>query len=193
MRWLVLEKETKKNELMEWIKAILIGIVIAWAVPFFLFMPTEVQGASMMPTFEDGDKVVVNKIGPKLTEYNRFDVIVFKATEEDDYIKRIIGLPGDHIAYKDDVLYVNGKKYDEPYLDKYKDELIDNGTLTQDFTLEETLNETVVPDGHFFVLGDNRRYSRDSRDPNVGFVSEEQVLGTVDVRVWPLNHLGLIK
>ena len=193
MRWFKLENETKKNELMEWIKAILIGVVIAWVVQFFFFMPTEVQGASMMPTFEDGDKVVVNKIGPKFTKYNRFDVIVFKATEEDNYIKRIIGLPGDQITYKDDVLYVNGKKFDEPYLDKYKNELIDNGTLTQDFTLEEILNEQVVPEGHFFVLGDNRRYSRDSRDPSVGFISQEQILGTVDVRVWPLNHLGLIE
>ncbi|SOC05959.1 signal peptidase I [Ureibacillus xyleni] len=187
-----MEQKTEKNELIEWVKAIIIGVIIAWAVPFFLFMPTQVQGASMMPTFEDGDKVVVNKIGPKLTEYNRFDVIVFKATETDNYIKRIIGLPGDKIAYKDDVLYINGEKFDEPYLEDFKNELIDSGTLTQDFALEEILNESVVPEGHFFVLGDNRRYSRDSRDPNLGFISQERVLGTVDVRVWPLNHLGLI-
>lgn len=103
-----------------------------------------------MPTFENGDKVIVNKVGPKISSYQRFDVIVFKANEEENYIKRIIGLPGDHIAYKDDVLYINGKAFEEPYLIKYKEALLDKGDFTYDFTLEDQLGEMIVPEGHFF-------------------------------------------
>ncbi|MFJ5770122.1 signal peptidase I [Psychrobacillus sp. NPDC093180] len=186
-------KTKEKSELLEWVKAIGIAILFVWGVRFFILTPIVVDGASMMPTFEDGDKVVVNKIGPRLTEYKRFDVVVFEAKEDTNYIKRIIGIPGDRIAYENDELFINGKKYEEPYLEEYKNALIDSGTLTEDFTLEENLGEVTVPDGHFFVLGDNRRYSTDSRDPRVGFVSMEKVLGTAKMVYFPLDNVKLIK
>ena len=186
-------KHKEKNELLEWIKAIGIAFLFAWGIRFFLLTPVVVDGASMMPTFEDGDKVVVDKIGPRLTEYNRFDVIVFEVDKDVNYIKRIIGIPGDHISYENDELFINKKRYDEPYLETYKKELQDNGTLTEDFTLEQYLDEIVVPDGFFFVLGDNRRNSTDSRDPRVGFVSSDKVLGTAKVVFYPLNNLKIIK
>lgn len=185
-------KTEEKNELLEWVKAIGIAILFVWGIRFFILTPIVVDGASMMPTFEDGDKVVVNKIGPRLTEYKRFDVIVFEAKEDTNYIKRIIGIPGDRITYENDQLFINGRKYEEPYLEEYKNALIDSGTLTEDFTLEENLGEVTVPDGHFFVLGDNRRYSTDSRDPRVGFVSMEKVLGTANMVYFPLDNLKLI-
>lgn len=185
-------KRIEKKESLEWGKAALIAFVCVWGIRFFLFTPTKVEGASMMPTFEDGDRVIVNKIGPRLTEYNRFDVVVFKATEEKNYIKRIIGLPGDQITYKNDVLYINGQKYDEPYLEQYKGLLKNHGTLTEDFSLGEKLGEEVVPEGYLFVLGDNRRKSIDSRDPHIGFVPMDKVVGTADMKVWPLNHLEFI-
>lgn len=187
------EKAKEKNELLEWVKAIGIAFLFAWGIRFFLFTPIVVDGASMMPTFEDGDRVVVNKIGPQLTEYERFDVIVFEAKENTNYIKRIIGIPGDRIAYDNDELIINGEKYEEPYLEEYKKALIDNGTLTGDFTLKEGLGELTVPAGHFFVLGDNRRNSTDSRDPRVGFVSEEKILGTAKIVFLPLDNLKIIK
>ncbi|MEK9197185.1 signal peptidase I [Ureibacillus sp. FSL E2-3493] len=185
-------KRTEKNESLEWIKTVLVAFLCVWGIRYFLFAPTKVEGASMMPTFEDGDRVIVNKIGPRLTEYERFDVIVFKATEEKNYIKRIIGLPGDQITYEDDVLYINGRKYDEPYLEQYKKGLKDHGTLTEDFTVENYLGEKIVPEGYLFVLGDNRRKSIDSRDPHIGFVPMDKVLGTADIKFWPLNHLEFI-
>ena len=187
-------KENKgKNIVLEWAKALGIAVLFAFGIRFFLFTPVVVEGASMMPTLTDGDKVIVNKIGPRLTGYNRFDVIVFEERKDINYIKRIIGIPGDHIKYEDDRLLINGKNYKEDYLKEYKKALIDNGTLTEDFTLEEYLNETTVPEGYFFVLGDNRRRSTDSRDPKVGFVPIEKVLGSADAISFPLNHLKMIK
>ena len=188
-----MEKTKEKNELLGWLKAIGIAVLFAWGIRFFLFTPVVVDGASMMPTLEDGDKVIVNKIGPRLAEYNRFDVIVFEEKEDTNYIKRIIGVPGDRIAYENDKLFINGERYEEAYLEEYKKALIDNGTLTEDFTLEEYLDETTVPNGYFFVLGDNRRGSTDSRDPMVGFVPMEKVLGSAKIVIFPLNNLKMIK
>lgn len=188
-----MKKVKEKNEILEWTKAIGIAVLFAFGIRFFLFTPIVVEGASMMPTLEDGDKVIVNKIGPRLSGYNRFDVIVFEEKEDINYIKRIIGVPGDRIKYENDKLLINGKNYEEDYLKEYKNALIDNGKLTEDFTLEEYLDETTVPDGYFFVLGDNRRKSIDSRDPKVGFVPMEKVLGSAEVIFFPLDHLKVIK
>lgn len=188
-----MEKTKEKNELLEWAKAIGIAILLAWGIRFFLFTPIVVDGASMMPTFENGDRVVVDKIGPQLMEYERFDVIVFEAKEDTNYIKRIIGISGDRIAYENDELFINGERYEEPYLEEYKKALIDKGTLTEDFTLEENLGEVTVPDGYFFVLGDNRRNSKDSRDPSVGFISMNKVLGTAKVVFYPIDNLKFVK
>ncbi len=190
---LKVRKTKDKNELLEWVKAIGIAILFAWGVRVFILTPIVVDGASMMPTFEDGDKVVVNKIGPRLTEYKRFDVIVFEAKEDTNYIKRIIGIPGDRIAYENDELFINGEKYEEPYLDEYKKALLGNDTLTQDFTLDQKLGEIAVPEGHYFVLGDNRINSIDSRDPSVGFVPMDKFLGSAEIVFLPLDNLKLIK
>lgn len=189
----ILKKVGKeRNELLEWIKALGIGLLFVLCMRTFILTPIVVDGASMMPTFEDGDKVVVNKIGPRLKEYKRFDVIVFEAKEDTSYIKRIIGIPGDSIAYENDELFINGERYEEPYLEEYKKALNDNGTLTQDFTLLEYLGEVVVPDGYFFVLGDNRRRSTDSRDPSLGFVSKDKILGTAKIVFYPLQNLKIV-
>lgn len=181
----------QKSEFWEWVKAIAFALMLSFVIKQFLFTPVLVKGASMMPTLEDHDRVIVNKIGPTLQSYDRFDIVVIEMNEETNYIKRIIGLPGDKIEYKDDQLYINGEKYNEPYLDQYKNELKDTGTLTYDFTLEQNLGETTVPEGHYFVLGDNRRVSNDSRNPEVGFISEEQIMGTTNIICWPMEHIDL--
>jgi len=103
-----------KNELWEWTKALLIAIGLAAVIRYFLFAPIVVDGHSMMPTLHNGDRMIVNKLGKP----ERFDIIVFHAPEQKDYIKRVIGLPGDTVEYKNDVLYINGVAYEEPYLDK---------------------------------------------------------------------------
>jgi len=181
-------KEELKKEGIEWLKAIMIGIVIFAFIRTFFFSNYVVEGESMMPTLQDGNKLVVNKIGYRIGELNRFDVIVFHANKEEDYVKRVIGIPGDRVEYRDDILYINGTKYEESYLEKYRKEAF-GGRLTGDFTLNELTGEEVVPEGHIFVLGDNRLGSRDSRE--FGFVSIDQVVGKVDLRYWPFDEIGV--
>lgn len=188
---ILLKKE--KSELLEWLKAIVIGAIFAIAIHTFIFTPISVQGASMMPTYEDGDRVIVNKIGKIISDFDRFDIIVFKATESENYIKRIIGVPGDHIEYKNDELYINGEKYEEPYLEQYKLQLNDTGDLTYDFTLEEVTSFSHIPEGYYFVLGDNRRVSNDSRNPSVGLIPIDKILGEASIRFYPMDSIGLVK
>ena len=183
-------KMTKpKNELFEWIKALAIAIVLAAVIRYFFFAPIVVDGDSMMPTLHNQDRMIVNKIGYMIGKPDRFDIVVFHATVDKDYIKRVIGLPGDEIEYRDDVLYINGEPYEEPYLDEYKEEL-PTGPLTEDFTLEDIIGQKKVPEGHIFVLGDNRRYSRDGR--HIGTVSLEQVLGKTKVVYWPPSDMRIV-
>ncbi|WP_191561737.1 signal peptidase I [Metabacillus idriensis] len=174
----------KKSELFEWIKALAIAVILAAVIRYFFFAPIVVDGLSMMPTLQDQDRMIVNKIGYKIGEPDRFDIVVFHATEEKDYIKRVIGLPGDRVEYRDDTLYINGKAYEEPYLEEYKNDLID-GPLTEPFTIEE------VPEGKLFVMGDNRRYSKDSR--HIGPVSQKEVMGQTSLIYWPLNDIRVIE
>ena len=181
-------RDSIKQESVEWIKALGIGLIIFVVIRTFLFSNYIVEGESMMPTLEDGNKLVVNKIGYQVGELHRFDVVVFHANEEEDYVKRIIGLPGDTVEYKDDKLYINGEYQEEPYLEKYKKEMV--GTkLTGDFTVEEITGKQTVPKGKVFVLGDNRRSSMDSR--YFGFVNQEQIVGKVNLRYWPLNEFDV--
>ncbi|AFU11778.1 MULTISPECIES: signal peptidase I [Bacillus] len=179
-------KKTLKKEGLEWIRTILIGVLLAVFFRTFFFSTYVVEGKSMMPTLQDGNMLVVNKVSYQVGDLNRFDVVVFHANKKEDYVKRIIGLPGDHIEYKHDKLYINGQFIDEPYLEKYKKE-INGRQLTGDFTLEELTKEKVVPAGHIFVIGDNRLGSWDSR--HFGFVKADTVVGKVDLRYWPIQEV----
>lgn len=186
-----MEQSTKeKNELWEWIKALLIAFAVAAFVRYFLFTPIVVDGESMMPTLENGDRMIVNKIKYSIGEPDRFDIVVFHAPEQKDYIKRVIGLPGDYVEYKDDQLYINGEAYDEPYLDSYKSELVE-GNLTGDFTLHD-IDPTidVIPEGYVLVLGDNRRYSKDSR--HIGLVSIDEIVGSTNIVFWPMKDMRFV-
>lgn len=175
----------QKVTIMDWLKAAFIAFIIVALVRHYLFANYIVKGESMMPTIEEGNRLIVNKIELEFRSPERFDLIVFRANEEEDHIKRVIGLPGDAIKYENDQLYVNGKAVNEPYLDDYKKALVD-GQLTEDFTLLEKTGYSTVPKGYYFVLGDNRRHSYDSR--HIGFVSENEIVGIVNLRYWPLDR-----
>ena len=181
----------EKNELWEWIKALLIAFAIAAFIRYFLFTPIVVDGDSMMPTLEDGDRMIVNKIGYTIGNPDRFDIVVFHAPEGKDYIKRVIGLPGDHVEYIDDQLYINGEPIDEPYLDQYKVEITE-GNLTGDFKLQD-INPSldVIPEGHVFVMGDNRRFSKDSR--HIGVVDIDEIIGNTNLIFWPISEIRIVK
>ena len=162
--------------------AILIGL------QHFVFTPVVVKGDSMDPTLADGERV----IALKNTEIKRFDIVTFPAPDDEgkNYIKRVIGLPGDTIEYKDDQLYINGKKTDEPYLDEYKGELTDSQPLTYDFNLKDLYGSEKIPEGELFVLGDNRRISKDSRI--IGMIKEKNIMADVKFVFWPLNRFGTV-
>ncbi|WP_318184445.1 signal peptidase I [Metabacillus idriensis] len=179
-----MKEKKKQSELFEWIKAIFIAVSIALLIRGFLFAPIVVDGESMESTLNDEDRMIVSKIGKP----ERFDIIVFHATENKDYIKRVIGLPGDHIMYQNDMLYINGKAFEENYLDQNKKEFKEifgeNELFTENFNLEN-LGHKTVPKDTLFVLGDNRRYSKDSRHINV--IPIDKVVGKAQFVYWPLD------
>ncbi|MCZ2260141.1 signal peptidase I [Sporosarcina sp. G11-34] len=180
-------EKTVKKELFSWIQSIFFAMAIAFIVHQFLFVPTKVLGESMLPTFEDEDRVIVSKV----SSIDRFDMIVFNAPDADDkYIKRVIGMPGDRVEMIDDVLYINGKVYDEPYVSYIAGDPITN-RITENFTLEEMTGSEKVPKGAFFVLGDHRLTSNDSR--SFGFIDQDEVIGEVKFRFSPFTDIGIPK
>lgn len=137
------KEEKNKNEFMSWLVAILFGIVISFICREFLFSPIVVKGASMVPTYENKDVIIVSKI----SEINRFDHIVFKSPVEDEYyIKRVIGLPGDTVEMKEDILIVNGVEYEEPYVNRETDNPFQR-RVTENFTLEDYTGEKLYQKG----------------------------------------------
>lgn len=179
--------KSRRNKLLvrEWIRDLLIAALLALIVMQFI-KPTIVQQHSMEPNFYAGDYLFVSK-----QAYNLFggkpelgDVIVFRSamkTEEGDdklLIKRVIGTPGDVLTIKDGIVYVNGNAIDDSYTkDQYT-----NGSIT----------DLVVPADSYFCMGDNRLSSADSRDPRVGFVFIDSIVGKAVFRIYPFNVIGRI-
>lgn len=172
-----MEDESKK-EFWSWGKSLIVAVLVAFIVRQFLFTPVIVSGESMEPTYHDKNRVVISKI----STLEHFDKIVFHAPNADeDFIKRIIGLPGDTITMENDVLSINGKEYKEPYLKSNKAALPEGQKLTQDF-------EVKVLEGQLFVMGDNRANSMDSRI--FGSIEEDSVVGKVKFRFYPFDEIG---
>ncbi|SEQ42258.1 signal peptidase I [Virgibacillus subterraneus] len=178
----------KRKYLRKIIPVVLLAIALAFLFRSFLFASYVVDGESMEPTLYDGNLLMVNKVVYDLTDVDRFDVIVFHASAKDDYVKRVIGLPGDEIEYKDDKLFINGKYVKETFLKPFK-KMDEIKPYTSDFTLEEKTGKTKVPDGNLFVMGDNRESSLDSR--TFGFISVNQLVGKVDIKYWPFSQMQL--
>lgn len=187
-----MKTEGNKSSFVDWVKGIALTIILFALIRHFIFIPIVVEGDSMQPTLNDEDRVFVNKVSRYVSDYERFEVVVF-TIDGVRYVKRIIGLPGDSIKYEDDELYVNGQQVPEPYIQQAKDEMHKYGKVTYDFSLEELLEEQVVPSGQYFVLGDNRLYSLDSRDTRIGFVPEKSIEGCVEFIMFPLNRFQWLK
>lgn len=178
------------KEVFSWLKAIVVALVIAFVIRTFIFVPVIVEGESMMPTLHNADRMIVSKISNYIGELERGDIVVFHATESKDYIKRVIAIPGDTLEYREDMLYINEEPVDEPYLDEFRAQM--NGfPLTENFTLEQVTGETVVPEGAYFVMGDNRQNSKDSRE--IGFVEKEEIVGKTNFVFWPLDDFGTVQ
>ncbi len=170
-----------QKELNEWIKALLLAIVLAVVLRVLIVDNYIVDGDSMLPTLHDQDRVLVYKLGQKLGMMpKRGDIIVFQYAREPwrDFVKRVVGLEGDQIEIKEGKLYVNGKAQLEPYLTA---------------PMLGSYGPEIVPAGRVFVMGDNRNFSMDSRDPQVGMVTLDSIKGEAIVVYWPLKTLRLIK
>ena len=171
-----------KEKVVAFIKEISVYIIIVVVIvllKIYVISPIRVNGTSMDPTLENGDIMILNKIGYRITKIKRFDIVVIKYKDE-LLIKRVIGLPGEKIKYVNNTLYVNGKKLDEEF-DK---------TYTYNFSLKE-IGSTTVPDDSYFVLGDNREVSKDSR--SIGFIDREDIVGKSSLTLFPFNRFGTKK
>lgn len=156
-----------KNILEELIPYVVIVIFVV-LIRTFIATPVRVDGDSMNPTLENRELLLLQKFS---TNYNRFDIVVFRYNN-DKLVKRVIGLPGDYIEYKDDKLYVNGEVIEENYIHK----------KTSDFKLED-FGYNKIPEGKYFVLGDNRTNSLDSR--YIGLIDESDIEGIVKISIFP--------
>lgn len=181
-----------KNEWFGLFRFLFIAFVIMYLIRSFLFSPIIVDGDSMLPTLHDKDQIIVNKYTYYVQEPKRFDVIIFHATEKRDFIKRVIGLPGEHVKIENETLYINGIEVEEKFLEESKEVLGSNEILTKDFILEDLPGEyEEIPDGFVFVLGDNRRNSTDSRD--LGLIPIDQIVGKATTIYYPFNRMQIIK
>ena len=166
-----------------WIWSFIVAFIIVGAVYIFLGRPFTVSGASMYPTLHNGDRMILSKIG----EINRFDVVVLKAPDENvEYIKRVIGMPGDTLEMKQGVLYINGKKIEQPFINT--EALQKQTVFIDDFTLQTLTGETKIPEGKYFVMGDNRGVSKDSR--MIGLIDRKAIEGKAVFTIWPMNQFG---
>lgn len=141
----------------------------------------------MENVLKQGDMVVMEKF----SEIRRFDVVVFQLSDGTIYIKRVIGLPGETISYEKDQLKINGQPVEEPYLSKNIRSDHENAPYTTDFTLEKLTGYTELPEDSYFVLGDNRRVSKDSR--SFGTISRDEILGKARFVYYPLNEIKWIR
>jgi signal peptidase I len=164
--------------------------VIVFAIAIFLFVyllilqPHKIKGSSMEPNFPDREFLMTDKLSYRFKQPQRGDVVVFEApgTNGDEFIKRIIGLPGEEVSIKDNKIYINSKMLVEPYLSSQ--------IQTRGGSFLDEGNTVIVPNEHYFVLGDNRDASSDSR--RWGFVSKEKITGRAWIVYWPPPSVGFV-
>lgn len=157
----------------------IIIIIVVILTRSFIITPVIVSGKSMLPNFNDGELLLVRKIDYNEKTIKRFDVVVIKKDKE-EIIKRIIGIPGEHISYKNNKLYINDELISEDY----------SHLNTKDFNLEEICSCSIIPKGKYLVLGDNRPISKDSR--SIGLIDEKDIVGKSVFRLWPITKIGTL-
>jgi len=178
---LAAENSPRKKPLFSgWLRDVLISLVVSAFFIIFLYQPVKVEGTSMMPTLEDQERVFINKFVYKLEPIERGDVIVFRYPRDPakSYIKRVIAVAGDHVQIEAGVVFVNGHRLSEPYVPRMYEDV-------------RSYPETTVPDHSYFVLGDHRNLSNDSRD--FGPVDGDFIYGKAVFGYWPMDKLGTLR
>ena len=169
-----------ESRLSLWLRDILISVAASFLIIMFLYQPVRVEGTSMQPELRDQDRLFINKFAYHFESISRGDVVVFHYPRdpEKSYIKRIIALPGDRLDIEDGRVYVNGARVQEPYVPRnYRD--------------SRSVPEMVVPPNEYFVMGDHRSISSDSRD--FGPVERELIYGKAAFVYWPADNMGVIR
>ncbi len=169
---------------LDFLETIVVSLAIFAVVYIFLFQPHQVDGRSMEPNFHNAEYILTDKISYRIHAPNRGDVVVFHSPQDErvDFIKRIIGVPGDTVKVEDGYVYLNGKKLEEPYLN-------DPGAVLSGRFMREGMTID-VPAGQYLVMGDNRNHSSDSRE--WGLVTTGGIVGRAFFRYWPVSEFGIV-
>lgn len=173
--------QIQRTQIMELVESIIIAGILAFFIITFIIQSFVVEGVSMYPSLHDGERLFVNKFIYRFQEPKRGDIVVFapRGEPKKKYIKRVIGLPGEEIIIDRDGVYINGHLVEENYINT---------------KAEDGFGRYVVPEGHLFVMGDNRNRSTDSRNFNqVGFIPKKSISGKAFWVYWPLNKIRLLK
>lgn len=172
------------NFFLDFLETSVVALSIFVVVYLFFVQPHEIKGNSMEPNLHNNEYILTDKISYRFHEAARGDIVIFKApTNPDvDYIKRVIGLPGDKVKIQKGFVYVNGNELNEPYLHD-QTFLLPGNSMREGF-------EVTVPQNHYFVMGDNRPHSSDSRE--FGPIPSSSIVGKALLRYWPLNQFGVV-
>jgi signal peptidase I len=167
-------------ELRSWSRDILVACAIAIFIVIFVVQPVKVEGTSMQPHLVDQERIFVNRFIYRFTDIRRGDIVVFlyPRDQSKSFIKRVLGVPGDEVEIRRGMVYVNGSRIGEPYL----------SPELRDF---RSFHKVIVPSGEYFVLGDHRNSSNDSR--NWGFVARDLIYGKAIFSYWPIKHFGIVE
>lgn len=177
MDWLEIKEFFK--DMLKYV-VIIVGVLI---IAIYVVGLQQVVGPSMSPNLNNNDILLLDKLSYRFTDITRGDVVALYYADTKFLIKRVVGMPGEYIEYKNNTLYIDGKPYTEEYL---KD------VVTDDFSIKQ-LDYEKIPEDMYLVLGDNRQDSLDSRDESVGLIKKSDIIGKVRLRIWPLNKIKIIK
>lgn len=180
------EKENDSLTLSDWVKSIVIALILAMFIRTFIASATSISGSSMNNTLQDRDIVLINKM-VNMDNLERGDIVVFKAPntvekEEKDYIKRVIGLPGEKIDILNGNIYIDGTEFEEDYI---------NSDYTSSY--EQIGKHWVVGEDEVFVLGDNRLPGKSSDSRIFGPIKKDSIIGTAFFRIYPLSSIGVLE
>ncbi len=174
------------KEMISTLLYLLAVLCLTWLVIHFVGQRTEVEGASMETTLSDGDNLIVDKISYRFRDPQRFDIIVFpfQYKENTYYIKRIIGLPGETVQIDEQGnIYINGEKLEESY----------GREIIRPENIGIAAEPIVLGEDEYFVMGDNRNNSTDSRTEIVGNIHRDEIIGRAWIRIWPFSKFGVLK
>jgi signal peptidase I len=174
------EVETSKIVMRSWLRDMVVSVLVSAFIIFFLYQPVRVEGTSMLPRLEDQDRLFINKFAYRVGEIHRGDVVVFLYPHDHSksYIKRVIALPGDKLRIEQGRVYVNGLLIPEPY-------------VPERFTDDRSEAQIVLPQNEYYVMGDHRSISSDSRD--FGPVGRDLIYGKAAFVYWPMEQAGVVR